>query len=455
MNRIPLAAALATAALMLSCAGAPPSQSSFLPAGNGATGGTIQAGGSTQGGGSTGTGGTGTAGNGGAGLTSYACDPSTTGWVVAGSGVTPASNRSPFTVAGYMAQPRAGHTATALADGTVLIIDGGQLDIDDLLVSFAEAERFDPATGNFTPTGKPCLAREFHTATLLKNGKVLIAGGNEFSGYPTWLVASATAELYDPATGTFSATGSMTTGRKSHTATLLTDGRVLIVGGSTAASAAAEIYDPVTETFSATVGAPTLRVGHTATLLPSGDVLIVGGQDDQGALASAELYHSRTGSFSPTGSMSWARAGHTATLLGDGRVLIAGGAGGKVLVTGGIDVSVSPESTTEVYDPQTGLFASAASMSTGRVGHSATLLSDETVLVTGGFKTYSGGISGDGYEAYNTAEIYDPATASFHAISPMNTTRFWHTATLLPDGSVLIAGGIGADLVEASAEIYK
>jgi hypothetical protein len=198
-----------------------------------------------------------------------------------------------------MIRARAAHSATLLQNGQVLIVDGGQLDIDDLLVSTASAELFDPSHGSFAATGSPFVARESHTATLLLNGKVLITGGNEFNGYPTWLTPTATAELYDPVTGAFAKTGNMTVGRTQHTASLLSDGRVLVVGGSTnigsgtatttTTLASADIYDPGTGIFSPTGNMASPRAGHTATLLAAGKVLITGGQNDQSAQATAEL----------------------------------------------------------------------------------------------------------------------------------------------------------------------
>ena len=237
-----------------------------------------------------------------------------------------------------MNQPRAGHTATLLPDGTVLVVDGGQLDIDDLLVSIPSAEIFDSSQGKYSVVGKPCVAREFHTSTLLMSGKVLVAGGTQFSGYPTWLPATPSAELYDPASRSFTNTGSMQAGRTQHTATLLADGRVLIVGGSTSveALASAEIYDPAAGSFVAAASLASPRTGHTSTMLPSGKVLIVGGENSGGALASAQLYDPTTNTFSSTGSMTTPRSGHTATLLANGKVLIAGGASNPALVSGGV-----------------------------------------------------------------------------------------------------------------------
>jgi len=221
---------------------------------------------------------------------------------------------------GSMSAGRECPAATPLPDGRVLIAGGW-----DGSASLASAELYDPKTGKFTRTAGPMRhSREFFTTALLPNGDVLIAGGDDA------VAALSTAELYDPKSGTFSLTGSMTTARSAHTATLLSDGRVLLAGGRSNMSGpvlkTAELYDPKSGTFSPTTGSMTdAREGHTATLLRDGRVLVAGGLDDSATLATAEIYIPATGSFSPAGTMKVARFSQTATLLPNGRVLIVGG----------------------------------------------------------------------------------------------------------------------------------
>lgn len=250
-----------------------------------------------------------------------------------------------FSPTGSMATPREGHAATLLADGRVLITGGA----DYQAHAVASAELYDPKTGKFSPTGSMTTARAFHTSTLLADGRVLIAGGSPVAWGTTSKLASA--EIYDPKTGTFTATGSMTVDRDFNTATLLADGRVLIAGGSGLTQedlASAEIYNPTTGAFTPTGSLIDGREYQTATLLADGRVLVVGGGSDytnRTFLASAELYDPRTGAFTATGALSTARSYHAATLLADGRVLVTGGYG-----------AVAPLPSAETYDPASGTF---------------------------------------------------------------------------------------------------
>ena len=236
------------------------------------------------------------------------------------------STRS-FTATGGMRIGRGGHTATLLENGKVLVAGGGDQggSAGGGGTATNSAELYDPVTGVFISTGSMTTPRFGHTATLLPNGKVLIAGGVDTTS-PTSPVTTATAEIYDPAGGTFTPTNKMAAGRSRHTATLLVDGRVLIAGG--AGLATAEIYDSTTGTFSPTgvMGQP--RTVHTATLLPSGNVLVAGGSD-----STAEIYDASTGSFNTTGGMEIGRWGHTAALLQNGKVLVAGGGARSPLAT--------------------------------------------------------------------------------------------------------------------------
>jgi len=231
-----------------------------------------------------------------------------------------------WTFTGSLNIPRHHHTATLLKTGKVLVAGGGTNGSDVL----NSAELYDPAIGVWSVTGHLITARTGHTATLLQNGKVLVAGGRSSASVADDLTG---AELYDPDTGTWSITGNLNLRRFNHTATRLQDGKVLVVGGGVNEhSPTAELYDPETGTWSVTVLNLALD-NHRATLLPDGVVLVTGGWDendrnwptDNSPLNSAERYEPRTGLWSNTGELLTARVNHTATLLANGRVLVAAG----------------------------------------------------------------------------------------------------------------------------------
>jgi Galactose oxidase, central domain/Kelch motif len=364
------------------------------------------------------------------------------------SGPTGTPTPAPAPQAGQMTTGRTHHTATALVDGRVLVA-GGYPDNTPM----ASADLYDPDRRTFTATGSMATARGFHTATRLSDGRVLVTGGNPGAwDYAGTLIASA--EVYDPTTGTFGPTGSMTTARDVHTATLLLDGRVLITGGEDRFRhplATAELYDPGTGTFSPTGSMTAARDLHVATLLADGRVLVTGGtpfgvyNSDGQVLASAEVYDPKTGSFSPTGSMAAPRASHTATLLKDGRVLVTGGAKANMDGTGTTSLA-----SAELWDPKTGTFTTTGSMTVARTFQEATLLADGRVLVTGG--------CADGWywndHFYGEAEIYDPKTGRFTSTGSMADGLVAQTATLLADGHVLIAGGFDGRAHVTTTELY-
>jgi len=333
-----------------------------------------------------------------------------------------------FEATGSMATGHTAATATLLNSGKVLVAGGS----DANGKAIDSAELYDSTSKTFSTTGSLGTARHNFAATLLPSGRVLITGGLDINNNPL-----ASAELYDPVAGTFSpTTGPMTIARASHTATLLNTGKVLIAGWG---NATAELFDPSTGTFSQTGSMSLARTAHTATLLADGKVLIAGGTGAPGQpLGEAELYDPASGSFFQTlFSMITARSVHTATLLKDGTVLLAGG-----LVTS----PGTATATAELFNPTTQMFtATKANMETPRAFQTATLLGDGTVLVAGG---------SDGNSTLATAELYDPTAGTFSPTGGMVSARQSHTAKLLNDGTVLVTGGTNGAVL-ASAELYK
>ncbi len=353
-----------------------------------------------------------------------------------------------FMPTGSMGTARFFHTATLLYDGRVLIAGGdsdGNSGATRAFQTLSSAELYDPSTGTFTATGKMTTPRGGHLAALLPDGRVLIAGGGVSSGSGSLASpALASAELYDPSTGTFSSLPDMTTARFAAIATVLQNGKVLIVGGADTVglSNSAEIYDPSTGTFTAT-GNMTTDWADTATLLPSGQVLITRGNPEGPPpyLSSADLYDPSTGTFSFAGYMNMNHTGPTATLLPNGQVLVAGG---------DIGDGDGPTGAAELYDPVASAFAFAGSLIVGREQNTATLLPGGTVLMAGGHNNPV---------LAATAEIYDPVKETSSNEVGMTGPRELHRATLLNDGRVLITGGDGEqsgapEVILASAELF-
>ncbi len=460
-----------------------------------------------------------------------------------------------WTAGPRMTSGRTGHSATLLADGRVLLAGGAcqtGCTTNSFFNTLYTAELYDPATDTFTATASMTTGREFHTATLLADGRVLVTGG--FYGCDDAMCTdNADAEIYNPATGTWSAAGKMEISREQHTATLLPDGRVLVagglhdipLGGATARKvlSSAELYDPATGTWTAAASMVDKHAGHTATLLNDGQVLIAGG-----LTSTTELYQPQRGIWVTPGGMNTVRLHGTATLLPNGTVLVAGGSAGRqalssaelftpgpgplvyltpsslsfpsqligtsgdsqsitVLNAGSGDLSVTsvgvtganfsdfPNTTTCLAAPippgqsctvavrftPTGLGARSAlvnvidnaplsphtapvsgygagpnawsptgSLHVGRALQAGALLQDGRVLVAGGQPT------NNPLAFLRSAELYDPASATWLPTGSLNTARDYATATLLPDGEVLVAGGDGTTYIPlASAELYN
>ena len=358
-----------------------------------------------------------------------------------------------FTSAGNMRVARSSHTATLLPNGEVLLAGGVSLVCCDPV---STSELFDPKTNQFRDTGSLITSRYGHTATLLPDGRVLPVGGLAPPGPNMAAQALPSAELYDPATGTFTPTGSMVDARSGHTATLLSDGKVLVTGGRQNESInvlqGAEIYDRASGGFTVTGNMTERRASHTAVLLKDGRVLVAGGYSDRcdpdgcDSLASAEIFDPANQTFTPTASLANARDSHSATLLSDGRVLVAGGE----VQAQGVGAFGSYASV-EAFDPATDIFSSPPSrMTTSRFAHTATFLPNRLVLLAGGTNCFSD-IADCHVSTLSTAEAFDPASGTFFFAGSMAKKRSGHRATLLLDGRVLITGGSD----DSSAELYQ
>ncbi|HUI65547.1 MAG TPA: hypothetical protein VL126_11970 [Bacteroidota bacterium] len=297
-----------------------------------------------------------------------------------------------------------------------------------LAASAAHAQARSSAPPLLKPFAAMSEQRAFHTATLLLDGRVLIAGGfrRDPDGYAEYY--SSTAELYNPKTKKFSNTGEMGYRRGGHTATLLTSGLVLIAGGwsDMGVVSSAELYDPAGERFTTIGSMNARRGGCTATLLLDGRVLICGGID-RDVIASAELYDPQTKRFTPTGSMNTARYQHAAIRL----------AGGAVLVVGGNTRRNAVLSSAEIYDPAKGAFFPVADMEQGRCKEAAVELANGMVLIVGGSDET------DWRGKLSIIERYEPSTGTFTRVPDLKRPRYKIPASLAPrlDGTLVISGG--------------
>lgn len=288
---------------------------------------------------------------------------------------------------------------------------------DDRREASATAEVYDPATGQFTPSARLTMPRVGHAAIRLPDGRVLLVGG--WSGQQE----TAAAELYDPATGTFVPAGALVTPRAGASVTALADGSVLIAGGvlKRQVLASAERYDPRTGRFTPTGALGEPRTAHAAARLADGRVLVTGGSRAPGAVvASAEVYDPVTERFTPTGAMTVARHKHAATALGDGTVLIAGGSDARDFQ--------GRYASAERFGPRTGRFTPTASMAAARFK-----IPDATALLPTGEVLIGGGAA--------RVERFDPVSGGFHQGGELDAPRAFSTATLLPGGAVLLVGG--------------
>lgn len=323
-----------------------------------------------------------------------------------------------------MNDQRAAHTATLLPDGKVLIA-GGFHEQGTSEIPIASAEIYDPHTDAFTPVSDMNEERSGHTATLLRNGQVLIVGGWGLRG------RSTTAELFDPKTSKFHFAAILAEPRASMTATLLKNGKVLIAGGDSARNTPqliAEIYDPVSNTFTQSGSLNHGRSAHTATLLKDGRVLLVGGRpryDASIVLSSAEIYDPATGKFTFTGNLNRIRYKHAAVRLLDGDVLVIGGSNQ--------DDWSGKYSSAELYDTGKGKFNRISDLTGKRfkLADAAVLLDNGDVLIGGGNREI---------------ELFDTQNRRFVTVDKIDDDYYFSVLTLLKDGRVLITGGYDSNI---------
>jgi hypothetical protein len=318
-----------------------------------------------------------------------------------------------------MSAPRAVHTATRLPDGRILVAGGCTTNSCDLgSPAGATAEIFDPATMTFTPTGRLSLSRDDHAAVAMSDGRVLLIGGWSLGGI------LASTDRYDPRSGTFAPGPTMHSPRAGLLPVTLSNGQILLAGGfvgNKPTTAAADLYDPATDAMLRTGELTTPRGAYAAARLPDGRVLFAGGLDNGIVVASAEIYDPVTGTFLRTGAMRTARYKGGAVALADGSVMVFGG-------SGDIDGTILYAST-EIYHPVTGTFSPGPAMHLPRykVADSSARLGSGDVLVTGGA---------------SRPEVFRAATGTFEFVGgDLGATRLFIAAAAIDDHRVLITGG--------------
>lgn len=338
---------------------------------------------------------------------------------------------------GFLESPRFGHSATLLSDGRVLVLGGENLDGDEIRA----AELYDPSTEEWTTVASTPVAFRNHTAVILRSGRVLIVGGGPSAegNYPSGMV-SERAWLLDVDTWTWTETGSLITARSHHTATVLADGRVLIVGGAGATQTAgaqfadcladAELYDEDVGAFSSAGSMSVPRVFHAATMLPSGEVLVVGGANETGfSFSSSEIYDPEDHSWRESESLtSDDRFRHAMVTLRSGNVLVAAGKKANVAFL----------DSAEILDDAG--WHEVGTVDRGGNGATMSLLQSGHAIFIGGYGYFSATV---GYEALPVAQIFDEELGAWTSIASLAFPRTLHTATVLPSGQVLVVGGLG------------
>jgi WD40 repeat protein len=340
-----------------------------------------------------------------------------------------------------MAVPHAAHQSVPILGDRLLIISGGEG--NDPAVYTYKVELYNPASGASLLTGGLDTSRGLFSATLLMDGRVLVVGGHNPSD--PWI---AGAEIYDPLSAAWSMSQPLFNHGIGHTATLLNDGRVLVTGGCSGDGAPgrisqAELFDPTSNSWSGAGLMSQSRCGHFAALLANGQVLVAGGENGESILGSSELYDPVSNQWSQSGALNVARSGAVAVTLSDGRVMATGGRINRIGSESTID-------SVEIYDINSGIWNQVMPMPEARYAHTANLLPGGEVLVVGGLEDLENGLK----RFLGSVDIYDPDDDSWSQMASTASPRAYHTTTLLPDGRIFVAGGMSAEgIILASTEI--